>query len=218
MKKNRTKKSILATMLVLALLMASVITIEFCKLPKAEPEGVVNKQSNLFGDTQIAKDTRATKAVKTKKPGQVKGLKKVKLRTYSSLGRKISSAKISFKKVKGASGYQILIYQSRTKGCQTPLLYEKTTKKTTYTIKNLIPHIKYTIKVRAYTKDKKGKVVYGKATSIKVQAPGRVKGFYYVCNHCVAVMPPTDDCLIAHRHSVEKVHGELHSSGTYNWK
>lgn len=82
----------------------------------------------------------------------------------------------------------------------------------------MIPGLTYTIKVRAYTKDKKGKLVYGKATFIKVKTPGKVKGFYYVCNHCVAVMPPMDDCLIDHGRSVKKVHGELHSSGTYNWK
>lgn len=120
MKKNITKKSILATVLVLALLMTSVITVEFCKLPKAEPEGVVNRQSNLFNNTQIAKDTKAAKSAKAKKPGQVKNLKKVKLRTYSSLGRKISSVKIKFNKVKGATGYQILIYDKKVKGCQTP--------------------------------------------------------------------------------------------------
>lgn len=218
MKKNRTKKSILATVLVLALLLTSTLAVDFCKLPKAEPDGVINRQSNIFNNTQIAKDTKAAKAVKTKKPGQVKGLKKVKLRTYSSLGRKVSSAKISFKKVKGATGYQILIYDKKVKGCQTPLLYEKNTKKTTYTIKNMIPGLTYTIKVRAYTKDKKGKLVYGKTASIKVKTPGRVKGFYYVCNHCVAVMPPMDDCRVDHMHSVKKVHGELHSSGTFNWK
>lgn len=216
MKKRRTRKPIIAMALTLVLLMAATITVEFCKLPKAEPEGVVNRQSNLFGDTKVAQDTKT--ATKVKKPGQVKGLKKVKLRTYSSLGRNISSAKITFKKVKGATGYQILIYQSRIKGCQTPLLYEKTTKKTTYTIKNLIPNMKYTIKVRAYTKGKKGQIIYGKTTSIKAKMPGRMKGLYYVCNHCVLPMPPTDDCLIEHMDSVDKVHGELHTSGTYNWK
>ena len=154
----------------------------------------------------------------TKKPAQVKGLKKVKVKTYYSKSRYISSAKISFKKVKGASGYQILIHQSKTNGNKSPLLYEKTTKKTAYTIKNLIPNMVYTIKVRAYIKDKNGKLVYGKTKSIKVKTPGEVKGFYYVCNHCVAVMPPMDDCRIAHMHSVKKVHGELHSSGTFNWK
>ena len=83
--------------------MTSVITVEFCTLPKAEPEGVVNRQSNIFNNTQIAKDTKAVKSAKVKKPGQVKGLKKVKV------GK--SSVKIKFNKVKGAFGYQILIYQ-----------------------------------------------------------------------------------------------------------
>lgn len=178
-----------------------------------------NKSRAVEDDaTDVTKSAKAKKPAKVKKPGQVKGLKKVKVKTYFEKTRNVSSAKITFKKVKGATGYQILIYDKKVKGCQTPLLYEKTTKKTTYTIKNLIPGLTYTIKVRAYTKGKNGKPVYGKYKSIKVKMPGKVKGLYYVCNHCVAVMPSLEDCLVEHTNSVRKVHGELHSSGTYNWK
>ncbi len=180
MKKNktRTRKPIIAMALTLTLLMACVVTAEFCKLPKAVPESVVSDDKGSLGDTKFFNDTKGAKAsTKVKKPGQVKGLKKVKLRTYSSLGRKVSSAKISFKKVKGATGYQILIYDKKVKGCQTPLLYEKNTKKTTYTINNMIHGLTYTIKVRAYTKDKKRKLVYVKKATIKIKTHGRVKGF-----------------------------------------
>lgn len=195
-----------------------VIMLAFAILLTSATAVINQTKSSAVEDDAAPKATKTTKPAKVKKPGQVKGLKKVKVKTYFEKTRNVSSAKITFKKVKGASGYQILIYQKRSNGKPASLLYEKTTKKTTYTIKNLIPNMTYTIKVRAYTKGKNGKPVYGKAKSIKVKMPGKVKGFYYVCNHCVAVMPPLEDCQVDHMKSVRKVHGELHSSGTYNWK
>ncbi len=219
MKKRRTKKSILVTGLVLALLLTSVLTIEFCKLPKADPEGMVNEQSNLFGDAQIAKDTKASKATKVKKPAQVKGLKKVKEYCKWDGYRNISYVKIKFNKVKGATGYQVLIYQTyREPGHQTPLVYAKTTKKTSYTIKNLVPAVRYTIKVRAYTKGKNGKVVYGKFKSIKFKTGGRKKGQYYTCNSCAAAQPGNMNIMNDHVMSVYKIHKEIHAGGTYFWK
>lgn len=72
----------------------------------------------------------AKATTKVKKPGQVKGLKKVKEYCKWDGYRNISSVKIKFNKVKGATGYQVLIYQTyRKPGYQTPLVYAKTTKK-----------------------------------------------------------------------------------------
>ena len=53
----------------------------------------------------------APKAAKVKKPAQVKGLKKVKEYCKWDGYRNISYVKIKFNKVKGATGYQVLIYQ-----------------------------------------------------------------------------------------------------------
>lgn len=217
MKKRRTKKSILATGLALALLLTSALTIEFCKFPKAEPEGMVSEQSNLFGDTQIAKDTKASKSTKVKKPGQVKGLKKVKTSCKWDGCENSSSIKIKFNKVKGATGYQILIYQKKIKGLRTPLVYAKTTKNTTYTIKGLTPGGNHTIKVRAYTKGKHGKIIYGKVKTIKVKTSGEKKGLYFVCNTCAAIMSGNMLRMNEHCESVYKVCKETHAGGTYNW-
>lgn len=217
--KKRTRKPIIAMALALILLMASVITIEFCKLPKAEPEGVVNKQSNLFGDTQIVNNTKGSKSTKVKKPAQVKGLKKVKEYCKWDGYRNISYVKIKFNKVKGTTGYQVLIYQTyRESGYQTPLLYAKTTKNTSYTIKNLVPAVRYTIKVRAYTKGKNGKVVYGKFKSIKLKTGGKKKGQYYTCNSCCTGMPGNMNRITEHGNAVYKIHKEIHAGGTYFWK
>lgn len=155
--------------------------------------------------------------VKVKKPGTVKNLKKVKVKTYYDKkgDRNLSYAKITFKKVKGTTGYQILVYGTKVKGLLTPLFYEKTTKKTTYTLKNLIPGFKYTIKVRAYIKGKNGKLVYGKAKAIKIKMPGKMKGFYHTCNSCALVTSPMEDCICDHIDSVYKVHNELHAGSTY---
>lgn len=211
MKKNKTKKSILATVLALTLLMTSVITVEFCTLPKAEPEGVVNRQSNIFNNTQIAKDTKAVKSAKVKKPGQVKGLKKVKV------GK--SSVKIKFNKVKGAFGYQILIYQRmKADGFhKTPIVFYKNTKKTTYTIKNLMPGLPYKIKVRAYRKDKNGKVVYGKMKSIDVKTTGRINQTYIVCNTCIVAVP-NGNVHAEHFKAALKIHNEVHAGCTIDWR
>lgn len=148
----------------------------------------------------------------TSKPGAVKGLKKVKANK--------NSIKISFKKVKGASGYQILIYQKIPKGTsspQTPLVYAKKTKKTTYTIKNLMPGNTYTIKVRAYNKNG----AYGKKASVKTKTTGP-RSLELVCNSCGVSVPYYNNgkigygkWLAEHIHSVWEVHNETHAGSTH---
>ena len=114
----------------------------------------------------------AKASTKVKKPGQVKTLKKVNVKTYydKKSERNVSTAKIKFSKVKGATGYQVLLYRTnRSADDLTPLVFALNTKNTTYTIKNMIPDFRYTIKVRAYTKGKDGKIVYGKTKSLKIK-------------------------------------------------
>ena len=166
--------------------------------------------------------TPAPKTAKVKKPGQVKGLKKVKISTKYYKKEKgklncqaICSAKIKFSKVKGATGYQVLVYRTnKLHSNRTPLVFEYNTKKTTYTIKNLVPDLKYTIKVKAYTKGKDGKVVYGKATSLKIKTTGEKKGYYFSCNSCGACMPANGHLLAKHGDDVYKLHKELHAGYT----
>ncbi|GFI30417.1 hypothetical protein IMSAGC013_01807 [Lachnospiraceae bacterium] len=166
-----------------------------------------------------AKGETVTKAVKVKKPGQVKGLKKVKEYCKWDGYRNISYVKIKFNKVKGATGYQVLIYKThREPGYQTPLVYAKTTKKTSYTINNLLPDVRYTVKIKAYTKGKNGKIVYGKVKSIKFKTGGKKKGLYYTCDSCVAAQPGNMNIMLEHVKSVYKIHKEIHAGGTYFWK
>ena len=157
--------------------------------------------------------------MKVKKPGQVKGLKKVKEYCKWDGYRNISYVKIKFNKVKGATGYQVLIYKThREPGYQTPLVYAKTTKKTSYTINNLLPDVRYTVKIKAYTKGKNGKIVYGKVKSIKFKTGGKKKGLYYTCDSCVAAQPGNMNIMLEHVKSVYKIHKEIHAGGTYFWK
>ena len=165
--------------------------------------------------------TQKKTTTKVKKPGQVKGLKKVKVSPKWNGRRRTVSAKIKFNKVKGATGYQVLVYQKiqfSDPFLATPIVYAKNTKKTTYTIQNLVPGNIYTIKVRAYKKDKKGKVIYGKARSIKVKTTGLggLKGCYYVCGDCAVELPANDNYIYDHGISAEKVHNEVHAGGSFN--
>ena len=164
---------------------------------------------------------KKTTTTKVKKPGQVKNLKKVKVNSKWDGRRRVVSAKIKFNKVKGATGYQVLIYQKVNISdpyLMTTIVWAKNTKKTTYTIQNLVPSSTYTIKVWAYKKDKKGKVIYGKAKSIKVKTTGmgKRKGEYYACNGCGVMMPANNYLMWDHTESAYKLHNEYHAGGTFN--
>ena len=181
----------------------------------------------VFNWSGAATQKKATTTAKVKKPGQVKNLKKVKISTKYYKKKKnslncqaICSAQIKFSKVKGATGYQVLVYnafKNRNKN-RTPLVFEFNTKKTTYTIQNLVPEKTYTIKVRAYKKDKNGKIVYGKAKSLKIKTSGKKKGCYFVCNSCGVCMPGNGNLLAKHIGDVDKLYKELHAGFTYYCK
>lgn len=157
----------------------------------------------------ISKNTMAD----VNKPGVVKNLKKVKVTK--------NSIKVKYKKAKGADGYQILIYErtpSDRYSRQTPLVYAFTTKKTTYTIKNLMPGCKYTVKVRAY---KDGN--YGKFKSVKANTPGNWSSGI-VCNSCGVVLPYYEgnkpgwdytSYVAEHSKAVREVLGENHCGELY---
>ena len=134
--------------------------------------------------------------------------------------RNVSTVKISFKKVKGATGYQVLVYRTnRLNANKTPLVYAYNTKKTTYTIKNLVPNLKYTVKVRAYVKGKNGQIVYGKTKSIKFKMSGYEKGCYFTCDSCGAVVPGNSKLLCKHGDDVYRIHNkEIHAGYTIFWK
>lgn len=158
----------------------------------------------------------AKASTKVKKPGQVKTLKKVNVKTYydKKSKRNVSTAKIKFSKVKGATGYQVLLYKDIKQFGLTPLVFAFNTKKTTYTIKNMVPNLKYTIKVRAYTKGKDGKIVYGKTKSLKIKTGGKRKGWIFVCNTCGACVANMN-LLAKHGDDVYKIHHELHCGYTF---
>lgn len=151
----------------------------------------------------------AVNKAETNKPGAVKNLKKVKVTK--------NSIKVKYKKVKGAAGYQILIYE-KVKDCgytrKTPLVYAYETKKTTYTIKNLMPGHQYTVKVRAYNKDG----IYGKKASVKSNTKGS-REVKIICNSCGVSLPSYNGnkqgwdytaYLANHIKSARDVHKEVH--------
>lgn len=144
------------------------------------------------------------------KPAKVKNLKRVKVTK--------NSVKVKYKKAKGAAGYQILIYERVQKidhPTQTPLVYAFDTKKTTYTIKHLVPGHKYTVKVRAYNKEG----VYGKMASVKANTTGK-RELTYACNSCRVFVPYNgsgygyDLYMAEHSKAVRDVLGERHCGET----
>lgn len=196
MMKKMKKNTIIS--IVMVLVFASTLTVAVAVSTLTQPGAA---------PTENSKKT----TTKVNKPAQIKGLKKVKV------GK--SSVKIKFNKVKGAFGYQILIYERiKADGFhKTPIVFYKNTKKTTYTIKNLMPGLPYKIKVRAYRKDKNGKVVYGKLKSINVNTIGKINQTYIVCNTCIVAVP-NGNVHAEHYKSARKIHNEVHAGYTIVWK
>ncbi len=101
--------------------------------------------------TLYAHWSKVTKPAKVKKPRVKNSAKK--------------TMKISFKKVKGAAGYEIRYStKSNMKGAK-----KTTTKTTSKTIKKLTKGKTYYVQVRAYKLDSAGKKVYSKAYSTKAK-------------------------------------------------
>lgn len=113
-----------------------------------------NPQSTSKKSSSSSKSKKSTSKKKSsaKKPAKVKGLK------ITKIGRR--TARISWKKVKGAKGYQVKVATNKS------FFYsiKKFTKKKRVALKNLYSN-KYYIKVRAYKK-KKGKKIFGKYSKI----------------------------------------------------
>lgn len=113
-----------------------------------------NPQSTSKKSSSSSKSKKSTSKKKSsaKKPAKVKGLK------ITKIGRR--TARISWKKVKGAKGYQVKVDTNKS----FTYAVKKLTKKKRVALKNLYNN-KYYIKVRAYKK-KKGKKIFGKYSKI----------------------------------------------------
>ena len=95
------------------------------------------------------------------KPEKITVAKTKGLSVKKQKGKK---AKVTWKAVKSADGYQVVYATDKKmkKGVK-----KSSTKKATYTIKKLKKGKKYYVKVRAYKKDAAGKKVYGSYSSVK---------------------------------------------------
>lgn len=128
---------------------------------------------------------KVKKLKKTVKHSYYKGVKSIKKNGKPNMG-KIKydyGIKIYWKKVKGAKGYEVYRYEN-AKECWKKI---KTTKKTSYTLTNMLEGEKVKIRVRAYKKTKSGNE-YGKYSGVlsfktrdmytKTYKNGKTKGFY----------------------------------------
>lgn len=96
-----------------------------------------------------------------------KGVEVIKVAKVKGVNAKITKAKkakISWKKVSGAAGYEVIYSTDKKLKKATKKL---STKKTNCVSKKLKKGKNYYIKVRAYKKDKNGKKVYGSYSTIK---------------------------------------------------
>lgn len=91
-------------------------------------------------------------------------MKVAKVKGLSVKVQKGKKAKVTWKKVTGADGYEIVYSTDKKlkKGIK-----KSAVKKAAYTVKKLKKGKKYFVKVRAYKKDQKGKKVYGSYSSVK---------------------------------------------------
>ena len=128
---------------------------------------------------------KVKKLKKTVKHSYYKGVKSIKKNGKPNMG-KIKydyGIKIYWKKVKGAKGYEVYRYEN-AKECWTKI---KTTKKTSYTLTNMLEGENVKIRIRAYKKSGSGNE-YGKYSDTlsfktknmytKIYKNGKTKGFY----------------------------------------
>lgn len=113
--------------------------------------GTLEYVKKSFDITVTSKSsTSATSVAQVKKVKAKPGKKKVKL---------------SWRKVKNATGYQIQMSTKKKKGYKTVKILKKN--KTTYTKKKLKSKKKYYFRVRAYVKNSSGGKLYGKWSKVK---------------------------------------------------
>lgn len=139
-------------------------------------------------ETKVADKITMPKVKKLKKKTKYsyyKGVKSIKKNGKPNWG-KIKykyGIKLTWSKVKNADGYEVYRYEN-AKECWTKI---KTTKKTSYTLTNMLEGEKVKIRVRAYKKTKSGNE-YGKYSGVlsfktkdmytKTYKNGKTKGFY----------------------------------------
>ena len=104
------------------------------------------------------------KKIESPQPNETKKIKVAKVKGVKVTVTKAKKAKISWKKVKRAAGYQVM-YSTDKKFKKAAV--KITTKKANYVTKKLKKGKKYFIKVAAYRKDKAGKKVYGSFSAVK---------------------------------------------------
>ncbi len=138
----------------------------YCPLPVTE-DGKEQHGSTGNGENDLVNDVLSGDRDNTgnNRPPANEKIKvgKTSLKTLKNqAGRK---AKISYKKVDGAKGYEILY--STSKKFAKRSTGKINTKKTAYTIKKLKKGKTYYFKVRAYKLDKKNEKVYGPYSKVK---------------------------------------------------
>ena len=116
--------------------------------------------------------TTSSQAVTTKTPEKVKAPSKAKIKKITTKKKSSKKLKLSLKKINGAKGYQVAVYQTKKNaGKNKKAIFKKFVKKASVTVQSKKLKNKKTlyVKVRAYKLDGKTKV-YGKwSTSKKVK-------------------------------------------------
>lgn len=130
-----------------------------------EPSPTVQPPVNTAAPTAVVSPTPTPVQTATPVPQNVEEKATVaKVKSLSVKVQKSKKAKISWKKVSGAAGYQLVYSTDKNfkKGTVTV-----DAKKTSYTTKKLKKGKKYYVRIRAYKKDQSGKKVYGAYSAVK---------------------------------------------------
>lgn len=118
------------------------------------------KKLNLYKNAKL-KDYKTDKSVKRVPPKKIFKNKKVKITALKRRGK--NKITVDVKKVKDAAGYQIC-YSTNKKFSNAKKINSN---KKSITLTDIDSNKKYYIKVRAYTKNQKGKKVYSKNSETK---------------------------------------------------